>query len=145
MKVRLVAHLVLFATLLGLAAWFAYRGIAAPTQIGPLEINLETAAMVWFAVLIYGLVGLLLYYPLRGRSASILIIGHSVAAAIALASNAAVVTLGHRHSAPPADTIVEDDKPAGDLPGAGAPPGQPLPLPEPGAATEPQSSMENSR
>jgi hypothetical protein len=134
MKLRLICHVAVFAALIGAGALIAYRGVIAPTQLGPLEINLETAVMYWFAVLVYGLIALLLYYPLRNRSSSTLILGHGVAVAIALAGTAAVIALGHRHSAPSPDTAIADRI----TPEVGAPPGQPLALPEPDETTEPQ-------
>ncbi|MGI8739854.1 MAG: hypothetical protein ACR2KU_09535 [Gammaproteobacteria bacterium] len=99
MKSRIIFHLVAFAGLLGAGAWIAYQGVVAPTRLGPLHVNIETAAIYWFTLLVYCFVCLLLYYPLRRRAWPVLLIGHASAAAIALASTSTVTTLGARNSA----------------------------------------------
>ncbi len=126
MRARFALHLVAFAALIGIGVWIAYRGLVAPGRYGLLNIDLQLAAMYWFALLVYGLIGLLLYYPLRWRSWRTLLIGHGFAAAVALASTATVIILGQRH-APASDSAPAVG--AGNIaPAAGAQSAQPLPL-----------------
>jgi hypothetical protein len=129
MKSRTVLHLVALVTLIGIGVWIGYRGVVAPTHLGPVAIDLDLAAMYWFALMIYGFVGLVLYYPLRKRSWWVLAIGHGCAAAIALTSTAALVALGHQRAPARVDAPAESTQAAKDLPNFGHPSGQPLPLP----------------
>jgi hypothetical protein len=129
MKKRTVLHLVVLVALLGIGVWIGYRGVVAPTHLGPLTIDLDLAAMYWFALLIYGFIGLVLYYPLRRRSWPVLLIGHGFAAAVALVSTATVITLGHQRAPARVDAPAESTEAAKKLPQFAGPSGQPLPLP----------------
>lgn len=136
MRLRFLFHVMLFVALAGIGAWIAYQGVVAPTRFGPLDIDVETAAMYWFALLIYGFTNLLLYYPLR-RSWGALLIGHIVAAMIAVASTATVVTLGIRNSPTPPDAPSASAGEGSTAPAPAPPSGQPLPLPKPEESAEP--------
>jgi hypothetical protein len=145
MRSRFVFHALAFALLIGIGVWIAYVDIFTPTQhLGPVKLDLETAVMYWFALLVYGLVCLLLYYPVRRRSWPILMLAHGVAIAVALASTATVVALGQRH----AETSLEvstGPEPGAAVPDEGAPNGQALPLPVPAESPEPGSDAAISK
>lgn len=129
MKNRTLVYLVALAALIGIGIWIAYQGVVAPTRVGPLMIDIDLAAMYWFALLIYGIVGLILYYPLRGRSWPTLLIGHGFAIAIALVSTVTVVALGHQRAPARADVPVENVDADDRMPDSADPSAQPLPLP----------------
>jgi hypothetical protein len=131
MKRRLLLHLVVFAALIGIGVWIAYRGVVSPGPFGPVTIDLDVAAMYWFALLIYAFVGLMLYYPLCGRLWWVLLIGHGFAAGIALVSTTTVVMLGHRHSPAPSNVPAVSTQASNTASDADALSGQPLALPEP--------------
>lgn len=137
MKIRLIVHLVAFVILVGAGAWIAYRGVVAPTQVGQLDIDVEFAAMYWFALLIYGFVCIVLYYPLRRRFWPLLLIGHASAAAIALVSTFTVIALGERNNPSPNEVPSESTHAHGAI--------SPRPDVEPGALPLPLPSREDSR
>jgi peptidoglycan/LPS O-acetylase OafA/YrhL len=129
MKTRTLLHLVALVALVGFGVWIAYQGISAPIRLGPLDVDLDSAVMYWFALLVYLFIGLVLYYPLRTRSWRALLIGHVTAVTIALASTATVIMLGYQHAQPQAPA-------AGTSLGTrvratGNPSAQRLPLPPP--------------
>jgi hypothetical protein len=128
MKTRILGHLIAFVVLIGVGVWIAYQAVKAPMRIGPLLVDVELAAMYWFALLVYAFIVLMLYYPLRKRSWWALLIGHALAGTLAIVSTAIVVTLGHRNATSPSKAA-ESAAIGTDVEGSSA---QPLPLP-PGA------------
>lgn len=131
MKIRVIAHIVAFVLLAGVGAWIAYQGVVAPIRIGRLDIDIELAAIYWFALLIYAFVCLVLYYPLRRRAWPMLLVGHASAVAIALTGTFIITTLGAQNSsdarAVPSESAqaLEEVPPPSDA----DPDALPLPLP----------------
>ncbi len=142
MKTRILGHLIAFAVLIGIGLWIAYQAVRAPMRVGRLFIDVELAAMYWFALLVYAFIVLMLYYPLRKRSWWALLIGHALAGTLAIASTAIVVTLGHRN-ATSAGTPAESAAVGVGVEGSSA---QPLPLPpRAGAAKKDQERFEENQ
>lgn len=128
---RITLHLIFFAALIGAGIWIAHQAVVAPRSIGPIQINIEAAAMYWFALLVYGSVCLVLYYPLRRQAWWALFIGHAMAVVIALGGTATVVTLGYRNIPEAYDIPAESAGMSKSTPGTDDPSVQPLPLPPP--------------
>jgi uncharacterized membrane protein len=98
MKSRLLLQIAVFAGLAALGAWLAHQALVTPGRVGGLNVDLGLAAMYWFGLLVYALIVLILYYPLRRRSWAMLLCGHGLAVVIALVSTATVVMLGQRQA-----------------------------------------------
>ena len=125
MNTRILGHLIAFVVLIGVGVWIAYQAVKAPMRIGQLLVDVELAAMYWFALLVYAFFMLMLYYPLHKRSGWALLIGHALAGTLAIVSTAIVVTLGHRNATSPSKPA-ESAAVGTDVEGPSA---QPLPLP----------------
>lgn len=136
MTTRVAVHVIAFAVLSGVGLWIAYRAVIAPMRIGPLQVDVELAAIYWFALLSYAFVVLMLYYPLRKRAWWMLLIGHVVAGTIAVVGTATVVALGHEYAA-------QQGAPAANLRDPSA---QALPLPpEKGQPRDRQQRFEGNQ
>lgn len=98
MTKRIAGHLIAFALMIGVGLWIAYQAVMSPVRIGPLFVDVELAAIYWFALLSYAFVILMLYYPLRKRAWWALLVGHAVAGTFAIAGTAIVVALGHQYA-----------------------------------------------
>jgi hypothetical protein len=129
LTLRAVSHLILFAALLAAGLWIGYRAVAAPADVGSLEITIDLAAMYWFALFIYGFVCLMLYYPLRRQTWWMLLLGHAVAVSIAVASTATIVRLGQQQASAPAGVPAESAALNGSSSATDDPSVQVLPLP----------------
>lgn len=98
MLVRFVFHWAILLLLAAAGGWLIRLDLTPPSEGGLRVLDGLGAAMYWFGLLIFALLGSLAYTLLRKHSFVSLISAYLMSAGIAAVATAAIVMIGQRHA-----------------------------------------------